>query len=104
MTVHAAKGLEFNTVFVVGLEEGVFPHSMSSHSGDGLEEERRLCYVALTRAKSQLFLTMARTRMLFGEKTWNEPSRFLSEIPEHLIEAPLEQNTEEEDIIGYDIG
>ncbi|PJE64194.1 MAG: ATP-dependent DNA helicase PcrA [Candidatus Ryanbacteria bacterium CG10_big_fil_rev_8_21_14_0_10_43_42] len=105
MTVHAAKGLEFNTVFVVGLEEGVFPHSLSAFSGDELEEERRLCYVALTRAKSQLFLTMARTRMLYGEKTWNEPSRFLAEIPEHLItETPSKPAIQEEDIIGYDIG
>jgi DNA helicase II / ATP-dependent DNA helicase PcrA len=85
MTIHAAKGLEFDVVFIIGLEEGIFPHSMSSLENKELEEERRLCYVALTRAKVKLFLSLARTRLLYGEKMWNEPSRFLRDIPEHLF-------------------
>lgn len=88
MTVHAAKGLEFEAVFVVGLEEGIFPHSMSMLGNRDIEEERRLCYVALTRAKSKLHLSLARTRTMYGEKSWNEPSRFLRDIPEHLWETP----------------
>lgn len=85
MTVHAAKGLEFDTVFVTGLEEGIFPHALSMHDPSQMEEERRLCYVALTRAKTRLYLSMAQTRTIYGEVQWNEPSRFLRDIPEHLI-------------------
>ena len=86
MTMHAAKGLEFEVVFVVGLEEGIFPHSRSLLEKDQLEEERRLCYVALTRAKERLYLLFAQERRLFGGFQVNEKSRFLSDIPEELIE------------------
>jgi DNA helicase-2/ATP-dependent DNA helicase PcrA len=80
MTLHNAKGLEFGIVFIIGLEDGVFPHMRSIESGD-LEEERRLAYVGITRAKRQLYLTHARTRMLFGGRDWNMRSRFIDEIP-----------------------
>jgi superfamily I DNA/RNA helicase len=79
MTIHNAKGLEFGVVFVIGLEDGVFPHSRSIESGD-LEEERRLAYVGITRAKRELYLTYARTRALFGGRDWNLRSRFVDEI------------------------
>jgi len=87
MTVHAAKGLEFETVFVVGLEEGLFPHSRSMLSGqkEEIEEERRLMYVAMTRAKKKLTLSWARSRLVFGGRHSSIPSRFLSEIPEKLL-------------------
>ncbi len=81
MTVHSAKGLEFPVVFIVGLEEGLFPHARSRHDRAELEEERRLCYVAITRAQKRLYLTFARYRRLRGEITPTEPSRFLKEIP-----------------------
>jgi DNA helicase-2/ATP-dependent DNA helicase PcrA len=80
MTVHNAKGLEFDTVFVVGLEEGVFPHQRSIDGGE-VDEERRLCYVAITRARRLLYLTYARSRQLFGQRDWSLPSRFLGELP-----------------------
>jgi DNA helicase-2/ATP-dependent DNA helicase PcrA len=86
MTMHAAKGLEFPTVIIAGLEEGLFPHSRSSESEEELEEERRLCYVGMTRAESQLVLTSAARRRVFGEYQATEPSRFLDEIPAELIE------------------
>ncbi|MFC1622085.1 ATP-dependent helicase [Patescibacteria group bacterium] len=86
MTVHASKGLEFPVVFVVGMEEGLFPHSQSMLEQGELEEERRLCYVAITRAMHQVFLTRANSRMYFGSLQSNMPSRFLTEIPEELIE------------------
>ncbi|MBQ7681789.1 MAG: UvrD-helicase domain-containing protein [Oscillibacter sp.] len=82
MTIHAAKGLEFPVVYVVGMEEGVFPSSNALYNEDGIEEERRLCYVAMTRAKERLVLTNARQRMLYGETRSNRASRFLDEIPE----------------------
>ncbi|RJR26913.1 ATP-dependent DNA helicase PcrA [candidate division WWE3 bacterium] len=85
MTVHASKGLEFSTVFMVGMEEKLFPHVQSLGEIDELEEERRLCYVAVTRAKEKLYLTHASTRLYFGDIQANLPSRFLAEIPEHLI-------------------
>lgn len=85
MTIHAAKGLEFKIVFLVGLEEGLFPHSQSLMDRLELEEERRLCYVAVTRAMEYLFLTYARRRLFFGSRTANMPSRFISEIPEHIL-------------------
>lgn len=87
MTMHAAKGLEFETVFVVGLEEGLFPHSRTIMEFDQLEEERRLCYVALTRAKNRLYLTYAQQRMYFGQRNSSMPSRFLNEIPIHLTKT-----------------
>ncbi len=82
MTMHSAKGLEFPSVYVVGMEEGIFPGNRAVGDEEELEEERRLCYVAMTRAKEKLTLTNARQRMLFGRTTPNAPSRFLSEIPE----------------------
>ena len=87
MTLHSAKGLEFPFVFLVGLEEGIFPHSRSALSPAELEEERRLMYVGLTRAKEKAWLISAETRMIFGSTQMNAPSRFISEIPEHLVET-----------------
>ena len=86
MTMHAAKGLEFPQVFVVGMEEGLFPGNRAMGDGDEMEEERRLCYVAMTRAKEKLTLTNARQRTLYGKTTPCMPSRFLSEIPENNME------------------
>ncbi len=85
MTVHAAKGLEFHTVFITGLEEGLFPHQNSQNVEDGLAEERRLMYVALTRARRQLYLTFAQRRMLHGKASYSMVSSFLSELPEELM-------------------
>jgi DNA helicase-2/ATP-dependent DNA helicase PcrA len=85
MTVHSAKGLEFHTVFISGLEEGLFPHENTITEQDGLEEERRLMYVALTRARRRLYLTHAQTRMLHGQTRYNVPSRFFDEIPDELL-------------------
>ncbi len=85
MTMHAAKGLEFPIVFIAGMEEGLFPHSRTLWAPDELEEERRLCYVAITRAKEQLHISLAKWRTIYGSRTANIPSRFLGEIPEHLI-------------------
>ena len=85
MTVHSAKGLEFDVVFLSGLEEGLFPHEQSVTERDGLEEERRLAYVAITRARKRLYLSHAQTRMLHGQTRYNIPSRFLEEIPPALM-------------------
>ncbi|HXJ50528.1 MAG TPA: UvrD-helicase domain-containing protein [Burkholderiales bacterium] len=85
MTVHSAKGLEFDVVFLTGLEEGLFPHEQSVVERDGLEEERRLAYVAITRARNRLYLSHAQTRMLHGQTRYNIPSRFLEEIPQQLV-------------------
>jgi DNA helicase II / ATP-dependent DNA helicase PcrA len=85
MTVHSAKGLEFDVVFMSGLEEGLFPHEQSVSERDGLEEERRLAYVAITRARHRLYLSHAQTRMLHGQTRYNIPSRFLEEIPQQLL-------------------
>jgi DNA helicase-2/ATP-dependent DNA helicase PcrA len=86
MTLHSAKGLEFPLVFIGGVEEGLFPHSMSAEDPERLEEERRLCYVGMTRAMSQLYLTHAESRRLHGSESYPLPSRFLREIPVELIE------------------
>ena len=86
MTLHSAKGLEFPVVFITGLEEGLFPHQMSSDDPVRLAEERRLCYVGLTRAMRELYLTHAESRRLYGNETLNPPSRFLREIPAELVE------------------
>ena len=86
MTLHAAKGLEFPVVFIVGLEEGVFPHMRARDDDEELEEERRLCYVGMTRAQTRLVLTSARRRRVFGEYQDSEPSRFLDEIPSELVD------------------
>lgn len=84
MTIHSAKGLEFDCVFVAGMEETLFPHSNSSFDPQGLEEERRLAYVAITRARKRLYLTNAFTRTIFGQSTANPASRFIAEIPQEL--------------------
>jgi DNA helicase-2/ATP-dependent DNA helicase PcrA len=80
MTLHAAKGLEFPVVFMTGMEETIFPHSRSLYDPTGMEEERRLCYVGMTRAREELYMTYASSRMLYGGLQHNPPSRFLSEI------------------------
>ncbi len=85
MTLHAAKGLEFPVVFLTGMEEGLFPHGRSLQEGDALEEERRLCYVGMTRAMDKLYLSHARRRRIYGDFQYNPPSRFLGEIPSHLL-------------------
>jgi ATP-dependent DNA helicase UvrD/PcrA len=95
MTLHNAKGLEFPVVFIIGLEDGVFPHYRSMGEPAELEEERRLMYVGVTRARQRLYLTHAWSRMLFGSTSYNPPSRFLGEIPSELVHA-----IEEENVIG----
>ena len=85
MTLHSAKGLEFPVVFLTGLEEGIFPHIRSLGDPDELEEERRLCYVGITRAQERLYLCHAWSRTLFGSTDYYQPSRFLHEIPEELV-------------------
>jgi DNA helicase-2/ATP-dependent DNA helicase PcrA len=87
MTLHSAKGLEFPVVFMVGMEEGIFPGYRSMSDESELEEERRLCYVGITRAKQKLYLTNTFTRTLFGNTTYNKMSRFLKEIPPELLEG-----------------
>jgi DNA helicase-2/ATP-dependent DNA helicase PcrA len=96
MTLHAAKGLEFPAVIIAGLEEGLFPHSRSADDDETLEEERRLCYVGMTRARRQLVLTSAGHRRVFGEYRATEPSRFLAEIPDSLVQRY--------DFVGYGSG
>ena len=86
MTMHSAKGLEFPKVFIVGAEEGLFPSYRSMESDEEMEEERRLCYVAMTRAKRELYITCSRRRMLYGQTMYGKPSRFIDEIPPELIE------------------
>ena len=85
MTVHASKGLEFDCVFITGMEEGLFPHENSMNDFDGLEEERRLMYVAITRARRRLYLSHSQTRMLHGQTRYNLKSRFFEELPEHAL-------------------
>jgi DNA helicase-2/ATP-dependent DNA helicase PcrA len=87
MTLHSAKGLEFDAIFLVGLEEGLVPHARSLARGDALEEERRLCYVGMTRARERLHLTWAQSRSVFGQRRLSEPSRFLVEIPRDQVEV-----------------
>ncbi len=102
MTVHSAKGLEYENIFVTGMDDGIFPSSRSFDSEDDMEEERRLAYVAITRAKKQLYLTNARQRMLFGQTQHNVTSRFMKEIGSELVEkhdnaAAMKQQMEEND-------
>jgi len=85
MTVHSAKGLEFDAVFITGLEEGLFPHENSAKEEGGLEEERRLMYVAITRAKKRLYMSFSQTRMLHGQTRYNMKSRFFDELPEEAL-------------------
>ncbi|MCH9770130.1 MAG: DNA helicase II [Gammaproteobacteria bacterium] len=87
MTLHAAKGLEFPIVFITGMEEELFPHRMSTETPNGLEEERRLCYVGMTRAMEKLFISHAECRRLYGNERFNPPSRFIQEIPTELLDA-----------------
>jgi DNA helicase-2/ATP-dependent DNA helicase PcrA len=93
MTLHSAKGLEFPVVFIVGIEEGLFPGNQVMYDPSEVEEERRLCYVGITRAKEKLYLTNARSRMLFGNTSFTRPSRFLTEIPTELMDenSPFNQ-------------
>ena len=93
MTVHSAKGLEFHSVFVSGLEEGLFPHENSLTEADGIEEERRLMYVALTRARRRLYLSFAQSRMLHGQTRYGIASRFFQEIPENLMRRIRRQSS-----------
>ena len=104
MTVHSAKGLEFNNVFIAGMEEGIFPHTNSFNELSGIEEERRLCYVAVTRAKEKLYIINARKRMLFGQENYNPPSRFINEISEEYldIDGSVANNFETENIVKKD--
>lgn len=92
MTLHSAKGLEFNNVFLIGMEEGVFPSGQVVYDPSELEEERRLCYVGITRAKKKLYLTSALSRMIFGQTGHNPESRFLKEIPEEYLNVYEEEN------------
>ncbi|MBO5453686.1 MAG: DNA helicase PcrA [Clostridia bacterium] len=94
MTLHSAKGLEFPVVFMVGMEENVFPSSASMFSTEEIEEERRLCYVGITRAKEKLYLIASASRMIFGQTSYNPPSRFLSEIPSDLLDGELTRQRE----------
>jgi DNA helicase II / ATP-dependent DNA helicase PcrA len=87
LTLHTAKGLEFGTVFMVGMEEGILPHSRSKEEAEGMEEERRLCYVGITRAKERLYLIHTFRRTLYGTQSMSEPSRFLRDIPETLVQG-----------------
>jgi DNA helicase-2/ATP-dependent DNA helicase PcrA len=86
MTLHSAKGLEFDLLFLCGMEDGLFPHQRSINDAAGLEEERRLCYVGITRARKELYLTHAEQRRMHGEQRYSVPSRFLREIPAELVE------------------
>ena len=91
MTLHSAKGLEFNNVFLVGMEEGIFPHSRCYETPSEVEEERRLCYVGITRARKKLYLLNAKKRTLYGKTTMNMPSRFIDEISEDLVESNIQK-------------
>lgn len=91
MTIHSAKGLEFDVVFLIGMEDGIFPHQNSFLEPNGLEEERRLCYVGITRAKKRLYITNAKRRMLYGKESMNPPSRFINEIDKDLLDIENER-------------
>ena len=101
MTLHSAKGLEFPVVFLVGMEEGIFPGYKSIGEESELEEERRLCYVGITRAKQHLFLTCSRQRTIFGSTSCNQVSRFLKEIPKELLDG-YEETFESSNQKAYD--
>lgn len=98
MTLHSAKGLEFPVVFMAGMEEGIFPSSKSVDEPNGLEEERRLCYVGITRAKEHLYMTCARSRTIFGSTSYNGISRFLKEIPEEFLSEESSLSVGENDL------
>lgn len=101
MTIHSAKGLEFDVVFLIGMEEGIFPHANSLMERDGVEEERRLMYVGITRARDILYLTNAKRRMLYGKESVNSPSRFIDEIDDDLVEV-TNSSVKEEPIFKKD--
>ncbi len=94
MTLHAAKGLEFPIVFMIGMEEGLFPHARSLMDKEELEEERRLCYVGITRAKEKLYLSYANRRLFFGTRTQNMISRFIADMPQHVLELNVSLNSD----------
>ena len=98
MTIHSAKGLEFKVVFLIGMEEGIFPHQNSFTEEGGLEEERRLCYVGITRAKDRLYISNSKRRILYGNNVMNPPSRFIKEMDESLIEIENDKLLPEEKI------
>ncbi len=102
MTLHSAKGLEFPNVFLMGMEDGVFPGIRSFGDDDEIEEERRLCYVGITRAKERLFISRAKSRTLFGATKYNMPSRFLDEIPLELLDMKEEEIKRSESFSGFD--
>ncbi len=104
MTVHAAKGLEFDVVFISGLEEGLFPHENALNDFDGLEEERRLMYVAITRARKRLYLSHAQTRMLHGQTRYNIRSRFFDELPEECLKWLTPRRSGFADAMPFDDG
>jgi DNA helicase-2/ATP-dependent DNA helicase PcrA len=104
LTLHAAKGLEFPVVFVVGVEEGLFPHSRSMDDPEQMEEERRLCYVGVTRAKERLYFLHTFRRTLYGESSVREPSRFLQDVPAHLIRQPQKKRTARQESLGLGAG
>ena len=102
MTLHSAKGLEFKVVFMVGMEEGLMPHSNSFNEENGIEEERRLCYVGITRAKERLYLTNSKARMLYGKDMMNPPSRFILEIASDYIESNIVEEKKIDKNLLYD--
>lgn len=102
MTLHTAKGLEFNVVFIAGMEEGIFPHFSAKEDDDELEEERRLCYVGITRAKKMLYLTCAQSRLLYGRQMYNDISSFIEEIPEDLIDEIKNKKQNFNRVYNYD--
>lgn len=110
MTLHSSKGLEYPVVYIIGLEEGIFPSDKSILDNKEIEEERRLCYVGITRAKEQSYLTLARQRTVFGQTRFNLPSRFVNEIPAELVEGKEELSkdtyfaVDKEDSLGYRYG
>ncbi len=104
LTLHSAKGLEFPVVFVVGMEEGLFPHSRSMDDPEQMEEERRLCYVGVTRAKERLYFLYTFRRTLYGESSVREPSRFLRDVPPHLVRQPVSMQTARQESLGLGAG
>jgi DNA helicase-2/ATP-dependent DNA helicase PcrA len=119
MTLHVAKGLEFPIVFMVGMEENLFPHANSMNSVEEIDEERRLCYVGMTRARRKLFMTCAARRMVFGSVSFNNPSIFLDDLPKDIVEVikpgagiimpayqpePMHVTDTEETVGGFHVG
>lgn len=103
MTLHSAKGLEFPVVFIVGVEEGLFPGNQVMYDESEVEEERRLCYVGITRAKQKLYITNARSRMIYGNTSFTRPSRFIHEIPSELVDSDFEKRSPYGSFFGADL-